>query len=357
MGEEPRRPSRRPQIGSERLAAGGRARNRAAHRPKSLPGGGSSAACWPPRSAMRRAWGTRSLRRGPSGQGWRPRSSCAAPARRRWRRPGPARPRRPARAPGTPARRPDAPWAGARAPPASGPDSAPPRCTTAPVVERADEIVDCHDTSRVWPKQTVGGIDGNGCSRPALRPASGRRPARDAVLARVHPPADLRPGGLEPGKRPVARAQVVVGRHQVRPRDPDRRLRTALRLRVPPARRWRPSAGSGWRPRRPGVAHPIPHAGRPTPSTRCRSARRSQRRGMPAMLGRDRSTTDASVRSQSGTTTRKCDHTVPEKHRASSIGPLLVLPAAGLSSDLVTPALPTSGGSPARAQVAARARR
>ena len=58
-----------------------------------------------------------------------------------------------------------------------------------------------------------------------------RRPPRDPVLARVDAVAERLAGGLELGEVRVSAAQVVLGRDQIGPGDPDRRLRAALGLR------------------------------------------------------------------------------------------------------------------------------
>jgi hypothetical protein len=82
---------------------------------------------------------------------------------------------------------------------------------------------------RVWPKQTLCGIAGKRVQPRALRGQHHRRrPPRAAVLARIDPVAQLGARGLELGEALVFAAQVVLGRDQIGPRYPDRRLRAAL---------------------------------------------------------------------------------------------------------------------------------
>src|SRR4051812_39911689 len=95
------------------------------------------------------------------------------------------------------------------------------------------EIVDCQETRRVCPKQTVCATAGSRCNRAhssASITAGARRVT--TVLARVDPVAELLASLLELGEARVAGAQVVLGRDQIGLRDPDRRLRAALALRV-----------------------------------------------------------------------------------------------------------------------------
>ena len=59
-----------------------------------------------------------------------------------------------------------------------------------------------------------------------------RRSTRDSVLARVHPLTERLALGLQLGEVLIRRAEVVIGRDQVRPGDPHRCFRAALALRI-----------------------------------------------------------------------------------------------------------------------------